>query len=505
MPRKRDLVSVIVGTAVVVGLTGAAAMALALQAPHEGERKCGTPGLARPPARSPDGSNTPGRRGMPGAFVPVAEMPPPGETASDPGGAGSGESAPAGSQSPPSPAPLPPPPLPGLPPANTASEESSKTRVEAIQAKGEVPEERLLDIGVQIFDPGAGEEDRQDLARRGLSPELRRSEARYVAFHLKKTLESTGNWGAVRVVPGPGEGLDVFVSGRILESNGKRLALEVDADDATGRRWLHRRYKGEADLSAYRTERVGRYEAFQEVYNRIANDLLASRDDRDAAELAVVRQVAGLRFAAALSPEAFSAYLKPAGSGRFRLLRLPAADDPMVARVSAIRDRDQMFVDTLNEHYLNFYEQMTGPYANWRMYSYQEQDALDRIRRESMLKKILGGVAIIAGMMMDTRSQAERAAADLAVFGGMAALESGFRQAKEKDVHVAALKELATSFDGEVAPLLVEVEGQQLKLTGSAETQFASWRELLRRVFGVETGVPGDPNAVSVTAGPASR
>jgi hypothetical protein len=61
-------------------------------------------------------------------------------------------------------------------------------------------------------------------------------------------------------------------------------------------------------------------------------------------------------------------------------------------------------------------------------------------------------------------------------------------------MHVAALKELATSFDGEVTPLLFEVEGHQLRLTGSAETQLTEWREMLRRVFTLETGV-GDPNA----------
>ena len=65
----------------------------------------------------------------------------------------------------------------------------------------------------------------------------------------------------------------------------------------------------------------------------------------------------------------------------------------MAKRVAAIRERDQMLVDTLNEHYVGFYERMQGPYATWRMYSYQEQEALDKINRESRLKKILGGAA----------------------------------------------------------------------------------------------------------------
>jgi hypothetical protein len=79
-------------------------------------------------------------------------------------------------------------------------------------------------------------------------------------------------------------------------------------------------------------------------------------------------------------------------------------------------------------------------------------------------------------------------------------MQSGFQKSAEKGVHQAALKELATSFDGDVAPLLVEVEGQQLKLTGPAETQFAAWRSLLRQVLSLETGAPIDPNAVIVLA-----
>ena len=172
----------------------------------------------------------------------------------------------------------------------------------------------------------------------------------------------------------------------------------------------------------------------------------------------------------------------------------------MVRRVASIRERDQMLVDTLNDHYLTFYEQMSGPYANWKMYSYEEQSALDRIHRESLAKKILGGAALLTGMLLSPDSQSEAAMRDAALIGGGLLMQSGFQQAKEKGVHQAALKELAMSFDGDVAPLLVEVEGQQLKLTGPAETQFVAWRSLLRQVLTLETGKINDPNAVVVLA-----
>jgi hypothetical protein len=392
--------------------------------------------------------------------------------------------------------------VPGLVPAR--KDDDKRKRIEARQAKGEVPEARLLDVGIEVFAPGVDEGDRSKLSKVGLTPELRKSEARFIAFHLKKTLESTGYWGSVRVLPGPGEGVDLTVTGRIRESNGKRLALAVEARDASGREWLDRRYQGQADTSAYQSERVGRQEAFQELYNRIANDLLESLEDRKDEELATVRQVSALRFASQLLPETFSTYLKSNGSGRFDLVRLPATDDPMVRRVATIRERDQMLVDTLNDHYLTFYEQMSGPYANWKMYTYEEQAALDKINRESMWKKILGGAAILTGMLMSPDSHSEAAARDAAMLGGSLLLQSGFQKSAEKGVHQAALKELSNSFDGDVAPLLVEVEGQQLKLTGPAETQFAAWRTLLRQVMALDTGVPLDPNGTVVMA-PAQR
>jgi len=475
-------------------------------------RVCGTPGASVNVAGGSGEDGRPtravgrsGRFASPALFSPLVEIPAAGPAALPV------SAVPVATAAPPTPSG--PPAIPGLPPPPATEKEKKEKKekarkdrgqVEAIQATADVPEERLLDVGVAVFDPEVGEAELRSLARKGVTPELRRAESHFVSFHLKKTLEGTGHWGAVRVLPGPGEGVDLFVSGRIEKSTGKDLELEVDAVDATGRRWLHKRYKGEADQGAYQADRVGQHEPFQELYNRISNDLLEARDDLKASELVAVRRVSNLRFAAALAPEAFSPYLQSGKSGRWSLRRLPAEGDPMARRVSDIRDRDQMFVDTLNDYYLSYYERMTTPYASWRQHSYEEQAALDKINRESRLKKILGGAAILAGVvMMGSDSEARRVAGDIAMLGGYAVLQAGGRQAQEKAMHEAALKELATQAEGDVTPLLVEVEGQQLKLTGSAEKQFTQWRELLQRVFAIETGVPDEPNAPVVSAPPS--
>jgi hypothetical protein len=61
-------------------------------------------------------------------------------------------------------------------------------------------------------------------------------------------------------------------------------------------------------------------------------------------------------------------------------------------------------------------------------------------------------------------------------------------------MHLESLRELAASLDADVAPLLIDVEGDVMRLTGSVETQYETWRSLLRTIFATETGLPFDPN-----------
>jgi hypothetical protein len=362
--------------------------------------------------------------------------------------------------------------------------------------KGEIPEGRLIDVAIDLFSPGVNEGDPSPLLKKGIRAAVRKSEARYVPIHLRNTLQSSGQWGAVRVVPGGAVWAEVLVTGTIEKSNGKDLAVRVTARDAAGRVWVERDYKQRADTAAYAKDRpVDGRDPFQALYNRIANDLARARDKRKPAELAAVREVARLRFAASMAKDPYAAYVTTDGKGRSRVERLPAADDPMMARIAAIRDRDQMFVDTLNEYYADFYARMDKPYDDWRAYSYTEQVALDSINRASLLKKILGGIAILGGILMDPQSD-PGGVKDILILGGIAAVQAGFEDGKEGGIHKAALTELADSFEGEVTPLMVDVDGKVVQLTGSAEAQFAQWRQLLTDIVATDAPLPSDINVL---------
>lgn len=370
-----------------------------------------------------------------------------------------------------------------------------------VVARGELPDERVVDVAIDLFSPGVSDAPASPLLKQGIRSAVRKSEARYIPIQLRNTLQSTGQWGDVRVIPGGASWAELHVTGNIEKSNGKDLELEIVARDASGRLWLRKTYKQDADVSAYAKDRPldGR-DPFQALYNRIANDLARQRDRRKPKELVAARELAALRFVAEMVPDPYASYLATDAKGRSRVLRLPAADDPMVGRVAAIRERDHLFVDTLNEYYADFYARMDRAYDDWRAYSYEEQKALDSINRASKLKKILGIAAVLGGIMLDPRDD-PAGVKDILVLGGIAAIHSGFEDGKEAGIHKAALSELADSFEGEVTPLLVDVDGKVVELTGSAEVQFNKWRQLLHEIAATDAPLPADINLVPMAPG----
>lgn len=109
-------------------------------------------------------------------------------------------------------------------------------KVALIPVQTEIPESLLLDVRIQVFDPG--ELPSSENASRGLSEEIRKAESHYMAIQLRNAMQQTGHWGAVRVVPAETSGDEVLVTGRILKSNGEVLKLKIGVSDATGKHWF---------------------------------------------------------------------------------------------------------------------------------------------------------------------------------------------------------------------------------------------------------------------------
>jgi len=272
------------------------------------------------------------------------------------------------------------------------------------------------------------------------------------------------------------------------------MALDIRAVDARGRVWLEQRYRAQANEAVYLGSEVSERDPFESIYNEISNDLLKARSKLRAGELAEIRQVSRLQFAANLSPEPFEDYLTTDKKGRTRVKRLPALGDPMMVRVDAIRASENLFIDTLDQNFASFYAKMEAPYASWRKYTYEEEKAYKALKRKALTQQILGGLAILGAVLADPGSPVASVARDAAMIGGMAAIHAGISTSKEAKIHAEAIRELAASVETELEPIVIEVRGQTLRLSGSAETQYQEWQKLMREIWATETGMPVDPN-----------
>ena len=356
----------------------------------------------------------------------------------------------------------------------------------------ELADHQLLDVWIETFEPGQLPGDEE--SARGLSMDIREAEARYIPIHLSDTMEKSGHWGSVRVVPEATEGGEVLVNGRIVASDGGVLQLDISARDATGREWFRRQYGLVVAADVY-DQQAPSGEVFQGLYNIIANDLARYRQGLSGDDVTQIRRVAEMRFAKDLAPDVFARYLQvDKGNSRYSIVGLPAASDPMYQRILAIRERDFLLIDTLNGHFDNFFLEMQEPYTEWRSARSEEAENLRELERAAWQRKALGVAAILGAIALGAASDSDTRARtgtlrDVMVLGGIYAVKTGLDKDEETGIHRAAIEELDDSFSAEAKPLVVDVEGETHELTGSAEAQYAKWRRLLRQIYASETGL----------------
>ncbi|MDH3769003.1 MAG: hypothetical protein OES99_11195, partial [Gammaproteobacteria bacterium] len=359
----------------------------------------------------------------------------------------------------------------------------------ALAAVADVAEDLLLDVGITVFDPNVPE-DVVEQNEMQLVAGVRNAEARYMPYVLRDTLQDTGHWGAVRVVPRGSETVDLIVTARLMTSDGERLSLVARAYDSTGRVWLDdEKYADVAGKLNYREDlTTSRQDPFQDLYNQIANDLLEFREAMSPKDLSRVRQVSQIKFAADLSPEAFGDYLVE-NNGRTALQRLPALDDPMLLRAEKIRERDYVFIDTLDQHYGSFHNQVRPAYNDWRRFNYEEVVRLRYLEREIRRRTITGAALIVGGLAVSANSDDPYTEYGglVATVGGIYSIYNGIKLRPKLLVHAETMRELGDSFELEVRPAVLEVEGKTITLSGSVDSQFEQWRELLREIYVTDT------------------
>lgn len=358
-----------------------------------------------------------------------------------------------------------------------------------IQDTQNIPEDLLLDVGIALFDPGIDEIKRGE--EETVNHEIRIAESRYAPYLLAETLQRSGNWGIVRLMPNDASPMDVLLKGTILQSNGEVMSIRVEVADASGKEWYTKDYEEEISRFSYDTSERQKNDPFQIIYNNIANDLLVYRQ-RNVSETDItrIRTISEMLFAKRFSPEAFSDYLTQDRRGNYQLVSLPAQTDPVLERIRDIRERDFMFIDTVQDYYATYVRQMRLPYDSWREQSYQETVELRELRNSARRRFIAGTAAVIGGLAAATTggNYATQTGGAIVVGAGAYLIKSGFDKRAEAKIHMEALEELGQSLENEVAPRVINLEDRTITLTGSVEEQYSQWREILADLYAADIG-----------------
>ncbi len=352
------------------------------------------------------------------------------------------------------------------------------------------PNRPRLDVVIPVFDPGVPDKG-IEYSEEGVWPELRRAEAVRFAYKMKEALENTGAFGAVRVTPDETASGDLYLLGKINESTAEDVEIEMEVVDITGKRWLYQSVDHDVDISFYKDIRNSDKDAYDPLFEKAAEELVKELSFHDIASLTELKRVSELRFGASFVEEAFVEYLNKEGN-TYSLNSFPSDDDPMLVRTKAIRVRDQLYVDGLQDHYRAFAEEMESSYRVWQEQTLVEIEARSAARKEAAGQAVAGvalvGLAILAAVAgANSDSIGAEAAGQTAgivggAFGAGLLLES-FQTSKQTSVHAEALEELGQSIDSDLAPKVVAYEQKNVELTGSAKEQFAQWRAFLKRIY----------------------
>jgi hypothetical protein len=363
---------------------------------------------------------------------------------------------------------------------------------ELVVAEAPPDESMLLDVGVVEFASGLDPDN--DPEDSGVFGEIRNAEVRYLAYHLKTTLQGTGHWGAVRVIPSRDAFTDITISGEIEESDGEFIELAISVHDSAGNLWYREEYETQTGISSYSEGRDRREDPYQKVFNDIANDLQAYVQTLPPKTVSDLRKITELKFFADMSPTAYGEHLSIDDDGVASIVRLPAENDPSVLRLRQIRERDRLVVDTLNEHYANFYYGIAIPYHSWRKTAREESVNYRQVKRSAVMQTLIGAVVLAGSLAYDANSssysnrQVQRGLQNIGIAQGLETMVTGITRRKEAAMHREAIKELSESFGAEAAPMVVTVEGETRRLTGTAAAQYESWRRLLKQIYEAETG-----------------
>ena len=349
-----------------------------------------------------------------------------------------------------------------------------------------IAEEALLDVGIPVLNDGLYLTDDEDT----VFPEVRFAEAIYFSNQLAKVLEKSGAWGAIRVTPSDDVIMDLYITGTILQSDGETMDLEIQVKDSSGKQWFSKNYRQTVGKYAYDRRLKSLGDPFQNLFVRIANDLLSYREKLSTQRAIELRTISELRFAKTFSAEAFDSYISEKRNGTLVIDKLPADNDSILVRVRKIRERDYLYIDTMQDYYDGFTQQMHLAYQDFRRASYDSVVKARQLDKQGNRRIVAGIGAILAGIYgryeADTSIASDAGTATAAV-GGFA-IKSGLEKKQQASAYNESVAEMGSSLEAEIAPQVIELEDRTVTLTGTVQAQYQQWQELLQKIYQQERG-----------------
>lgn len=342
-----------------------------------------------------------------------------------------------------------------------------------------------LDINIVELDPGLSGDDAAD-RESGLWPELRRAEARRFAVKMMRSLNETNAFANVTVTTSSEFLTDIVIEGTVQESNGEDVHLLINAKDATGKPIIKNKlYKHRTNEYFYQNIRNKGKDPFDPLYRSIAGDIIKELKKRD---LEKIQLVTDLRFAQKLNDMQFYDALDREND-RYSLGFVPAMDDPMFIRAQNVQLKDSQFRNEMQKHYVSFTDTMDESYKIWQEAALTASKQKREAQRAAAGKAILGALIVAAAASSSSSNDNYNysAGASIAATVGAGLLVSAVGDAREAKVHESTINEVSKSFDGEIAPQVVEMEGLQVKLEGSLQNQFDQWQTILVDIYESES------------------
>ena len=303
-----------------------------------------------------------------------------------------------------------------------------------------------------------------------------------MSWQLGRTLQKSVHWGRVTVQPSELARGDLHISGRILQSDGQTLRVQIQVQDSAERLWFNRQYL----QIVHSRNRVGLEQdqpfPFNGMLNRIANDIRAWRDRRmQQANLVQLRQLTDMQFALNSAPDIYNDYVLE-NDNVLSSTRLPAIDDPIYARIAEIRLRNDSLVDVMQDNYNLFIRSVEEPYLSFLDRSLRITELINAwLIRETYSERYSEFTdddweVPVETSFLNFRSPVVKSRSN--------SLNAGWRS----QFYALALSEAGQSLEEVVQPDSEGFYDRIFTIVDGASTQFQSWNLILDELYELESG-----------------